>query len=53
MLLVKEHRGFLDGVCIAVTVITIMMALISITTAGVLSAYNTIVDANEVEKKAE
>ena len=51
LLINTEHREFLDGVCIVVIVITIVMALISIATAGVLSAYNTIVYANEEKKE--
>ena len=50
LLINTEHKGFLGGVCIVVIVITIVMALISIVTAGALSAYNTIVDANEEDK---
>jgi hypothetical protein len=51
LLINTEHKGFLGGVCVVVIVITIVMAPISIVTAGGLSAYNTIVDANEEKEE--
>lgn len=52
-LLNKEHRVFLDGVGILVITMLIVLSGISIVIAGVLTAYNVIVSANEEEKKVE
>lgn len=50
-LLNKEHRGFLDAVSIILIVFIMVLAGISVVMAGVLTAHNVIVSANEEEKK--
>ena len=46
-------RGALDVICIVVIVALIVVSIVGAVQAGVLSAYNTIVCANEEEKKVD
>ena len=52
LLLNKTSRSTLDAICIVVIIALIVISVVGAVRAGVLSAYNVIVSANE-EKKVD